>query len=156
MTTEHSWEHGPDGPYYHCAVCSISKVDDHHGYDCEGWQKKIERDYRNEVGFTRGNLIQVGALHCHKCDDIIYSRAGHDLHWCGCGDIYIDGGRGYMRAGAKDNADYSGLTLVLPVTQRELYDDWNNRTDEYGWLRKSATNLPARRSALVAPSISGL
>jgi hypothetical protein len=155
MITEHIWGPSPDVPNYHCTVCSISKVSDHATYNCVDWQKKIERDYRNELLNKKDELLAVGALHCHKCDVVIYSRAGHDFHYCDCKDIFIDGGRGYMRWGCEPGASYSGVTLMLPVTQRELYDDWNNRDEKYGWLRKLEDNPIARKAAITAPTIRG-
>jgi len=155
MSRDHTWTNGPDGPDYHCEVCSISKVNDYDGYDCIAWQRKIERDYEVELQNQPGSLLEVGALHCHKCDVIIYSRAGHDFHSCDCKDIFIDGGRNYMRCGAELGAKYDSVILMLPITQRELYQDWNTRTDRYGWLRKSEQNPLARKAAIAAPSVSG-
>jgi len=37
------------------------------------------------------------ALQCLKCKDIIVSHFTHDLNWCKCGSVAIDGGREYTR-----------------------------------------------------------
>jgi len=35
------------------------------------------------------------ALHCLKCDDVVYSLYQHDCHPCKCGACEIDGGKLY-------------------------------------------------------------
>jgi len=34
---------------------------------------------------------------CRKCLDVIQSRSVHDMVWCKCGAIAIDGGDAYTR-----------------------------------------------------------
>lgn len=36
---------------------------------------------------------------CSKCDDIIESTHVHDLVYCKCGAIFVDGGNDYWRSG---------------------------------------------------------
>lgn len=43
---------------------------------------------------------------CEKCFSMIQSIHVHDFKECNCGDIFIDGGREYIRWGAKDGAKY--------------------------------------------------
>jgi len=38
-------------------------------------------------------------IQCKKCGDIIQSMYRHDLVWCKCGTIFIDGGNDYTRIG---------------------------------------------------------
>lgn len=50
--------------------------------------------------------VRHDALHCKKCDDVIYSLTGHHYHKCSCGNCSIDGGKQYLRygfTGAKDS-----------------------------------------------------
>jgi hypothetical protein len=37
---------------------------------------------------------------CRKCGDIIESKHRHDFVSCGCGAIFTDGGKEYIRRGA--------------------------------------------------------
>ena len=39
---------------------------------------------------------------CLKCNDVIESKHRHDFVKCGCGEIFLDGGDEYIRAGAND------------------------------------------------------
>ena len=38
-------------------------------------------------------------LRCKKCNDIIESKNNHDMVYCQCGAIYVDGGNEYQRYG---------------------------------------------------------
>jgi len=38
------------------------------------------------------------AVHCEKCDEVIYSMYRHDYRHCSCGHVMIDGGRDYTRS----------------------------------------------------------
>jgi hypothetical protein len=31
-------------------------------------------------------------IRCLKCEDEIYSKSGHDMVWCKCGNAAVDGG----------------------------------------------------------------
>lgn len=42
---------------------------------------------------------------CRKCEDVIESKCRHDFVRCKCGNIFIDGGQDYQRAGAADLDD---------------------------------------------------
>ncbi len=39
---------------------------------------------------------------CKLCGDILESKHRHDFVSCKCGEIFIDGGNDYWRAGARD------------------------------------------------------
>lgn len=36
---------------------------------------------------------------CKKCNSIVESESRHDLNYCQCGSIYVDGGLDYLRRG---------------------------------------------------------
>lgn len=38
---------------------------------------------------------------CRRCRDEIYSNSRHDLVFCKCGAIFIDGGFDYVRGGGE-------------------------------------------------------
>ena len=40
---------------------------------------------------------EVFGLRCKKCADVIYSHHRHDMRYCKCNTIAIDGGRDYTR-----------------------------------------------------------
>lgn len=54
---------------------------------------------------------------CRKCNDIIESKHRHDFVWCSCGNIYVDGGKEYLRRGAADLADIIELSESVEDTK---------------------------------------
>jgi len=65
--------------------------------------------------------------------EIIYSRARHDFRNTSDSKGYVDGGNDYFRG--------SGVKLIvieLNVSPSELYEDWNNGTNKYGFATKYA------------------
>lgn len=39
----------------------------------------------------------INKVRCKKCDDIIESTYTHNMVWCKCGSIAVDGGSEYQR-----------------------------------------------------------
>lgn len=81
--------------------------------------------------------IVATGLMCPKCDDIIFSRANHDYHYCTCGSISIDGGFEYLRFGWANDInldDIIRVEIILDegITKKVLYDDWNLRQNKFG------------------------
>lgn len=50
---------------------------------------------------------------CKKCGDIIESRYTHEMVWCSCKSIAVDGGHSYLRWMAKDLKDIEDLSICL-------------------------------------------
>lgn len=50
---------------------------------------------------------------CRKCGDVISSRTRHDIHWCGCGTIGVDGGLAYLRRMGEN------LDMVIELSEYE-------------------------------------
>ena len=46
--------------------------------------------------------MKVNAIKCPKCGDTIYSRSRHDMHWCSCQNVAIDGGSDYVKLSFKE------------------------------------------------------
>ena len=36
--------------------------------------------------------MKTYGIKCPECKDVIFSRAKHDLHYCTCGKVFVDGG----------------------------------------------------------------
>lgn len=81
---------------------------------------------------------RVFTVTCPDCKAEMYSRARHDFHGCFCG-TFVDGGFDYVRYGGKDLNSIVKRTRYVKATRQELYDDWNNRKDQFGFI-KGATN----------------
>lgn len=96
--------------------------------------------------------MEIKALKCPFCEDIIFSRANHDYRSCSCGKLAVDGGfssYGGRVIGAFDKA--SRATLEVDATQRELYDDWNHRKDQFGRLKEGEGNKKTKVLSVTPP-----
>jgi len=80
--------------------------------------------------------IFVKAIICPSCDDTIFSRARHDFIWCSCGNCGIDGGFEYVRTSWKTGGMPKHKRIKVLATRQQLYDDWNNRVDKFGLIKK--------------------
>lgn len=80
---------------------------------------------------TTSTPIVVGAVHCLRCDDVIWSKYRHDFHYCSCGACFVDGGRDYFRAGYSDGVGVEFGRLVL-ATGEFVAGDPEGTTPEDG------------------------
>lgn len=51
----------------------------------------------------------VNKIRCNKCGAVIESVYTHDMKYCRCGSVYVDGGKDYPRRGGNIN-DYTDLS----------------------------------------------
>lgn len=58
-------------------------------------------------------MILANAARCLKCGDEIYSGSVHDYSGCGCGEIFVDGGQEYFRAGYKNRENFMDLSIEI-------------------------------------------
>lgn len=56
--------------------------------------------------------IVHNAAQCKLCGDIIESVHRHDYVRCQCGEIFVDGGREYRRAGARNLENFISLSFT--------------------------------------------
>lgn len=68
---------------------------------------------------------------CNKCGDTIYSRHRHDMRYCSCASIAIDGGREYTKLTGQPENQRLGKIEIL-ATPFELEQDYNMGTNRYG------------------------
>lgn len=54
--------------------------------------------------------IKRNAAHCLSCNTIIESQYTHEWVSCDCGNVFVDGGKSYIRRGIKDKSMYIDLT----------------------------------------------
>ena len=45
---------------------------------------------------------KVDGIKCLDCDDVIWSRHRHDMIWCKCKKVAVDGGTSYMKVSFTD------------------------------------------------------
>ena len=55
---------------------------------------------------------------CLKCGDIIESKSIHDFVSCKCGEIFVDGGQEYFRAGAKDTKNFQPMYDEITINNK--------------------------------------
>ena len=61
---------------------------------------------------TPRKKILCNAAKCKLCHDVIESKDRHDFAQCKCGEIFVDGGLDYIRAGAKNFDNFESLAEV--------------------------------------------
>ncbi len=82
-------------------------------------------------------LLKVKGIRCKSCNPhvVLYSRSRHDFRWCPEKHVAVDGGCGpesYFKISFNDDAVFEEVDIELPLTPKQLYDDWNAGTDKYG------------------------
>jgi len=58
--------------------------------------------------------IARNAARCRVCGDEIESKHRHDMKFCTCGEIFVDGGKEYLRRGSLTDPD-NFISLSLSV-----------------------------------------
>lgn len=82
-------------------------------------------------------MITLSAIHCSKCEDIIYSCARHDFMKCTCGSYSIDGGFDYLKVSFPPDSSYDMIHVEVDATKQELYNDYNTtKKRKYGLIPK--------------------
>lgn len=76
--------------------------------------------------------MKVVAIKCESCGDTIYSRTHHDMRYCSCGSVAIDGGRDYTKISFKAKTPPKTFEIEIDATEKQLYDDWNKRENKLG------------------------
>lgn len=62
---------------------------------------------------NKNDMILRNSAECALCGDEVESQSVHDFQWCGCGEIFVDGGRSYLRRGARDISNFIDTSLVV-------------------------------------------
>lgn len=56
--------------------------------------------------------IIINRVRCKRCNDVLESNSTHDLKFCSCGAVGIDGGRDYLKRITRDIDDIEELSIV--------------------------------------------
>lgn len=80
--------------------------------------------------------IYENKIQCKKCGDIIESKTVHDMVWCKCGAVAVDGGKEYLRRTGNDEdiielSKYEEPNRNNDITDKEIEDILNKRHDMY-------------------------
>ena len=105
--------------------------------------------------------MQVLAVQCLRCGDIIYSRARHDCKGCTCNGVFVDGGLDYRKISWRPYREptlkwykaaiqwfksmilrmnltklpYKDVWIEVDATVQQLYDDWNHHKGKFGLIK---------------------
>lgn len=60
----------------------------------------------------------ISAIKCKKCGDIIFSKHRHDMVWCKCNTVAIDGGQDYLRI-TGEPTNFELLQFVPPAEHKQ-------------------------------------
>ena len=66
-------------------------------------------------------VVVVNKAQCALCLDIIESKHGRDFKRCACGEIFVDGGKRYIRRGA---SELKNIIELSEVYEEEYEADW--------------------------------
>ena len=84
--------------------------------------------------------MKIQIYKCPKCDEEIYSRANYDFIYCKCKKSALDGGHennGVWKPHRLIGFAISAKSRIIEikVTEKQLYEDWNNSYDKYGRIK---------------------
>jgi len=87
-------------------------------------------------------MILSNQARCLKCGDELYSAYTHDYKECSCGEIFVDGGRSYLRHGYNSRDNYMDLSIVM--------DDYlaETLTSSLDWCEENGRNLTGQICAI--------
>ena len=74
-----------------------------------------------KMPIRKREIVLVNKCQCRKCEDIIESKHRHDFVSCKCGAIFTDGGKSYIRRGAKDFDDIIDMSESY---EEEYESEW--------------------------------
>lgn len=103
--------YGPVVALYHAAKPNRSE-----GHKDYMYIARISSDQMVVGGLTAKELEEVryqDAVHCLRCNNIVWSRHGHDYCRCKCGGVFADGGKNYTRIGFRDRDTIKMVELDL-------------------------------------------
>jgi len=63
----------------------------------------------NKIKESKHFKIKSNKILCLKCNDLIESKHRHDFKYCSCENIFVDGGKDYLRRGGT-LTDYNDLS----------------------------------------------
>lgn len=92
--------------------------------------------------------MNIAAVKCNVCDDIIYARCKQDNRYCSCGGLLVVG---------EDvlSGNYKKVEVDIPFTEQQLFDDWNFVDDKLGILYGYETDCGSKEILSVHREDSG-
>ncbi len=58
-------------------------------------------------------VILVNQAQCLICFEVVVSKHQHDFKSCTCGNIFVDGGKDYIRRGYRNRNKFKECSVVL-------------------------------------------
>jgi len=80
--------------------------------------------------------VLVNKAECALCHDVVESTHVHDFRSCKCGEISVDGGREYIRRGARHLSNIIERSEVLEQPVSEWLADDVRKSKDFGYTIK--------------------
>lgn len=116
------------GEYRPSAVYKVAKPDRKQGHK-PYLLLTINADGSFVRGMTLSQLKPYGkqdGIHCKICNQVVYSAMRHQMKFCACQAVSIDGGKNYTKISYKDHTKYEIVTvnlLTLKVSKPKKKDE---------------------------------
>ena len=80
--------------------------------------------------------MEVNAIQCPQCGDVIFSRARYDHRSCSCSSVSIDGGLDYVKISCYTEkiSNLVSFKYEIKQTEEELFEDWSLEKNLYGLI----------------------
>jgi hypothetical protein len=79
--------------FYNCEFCGCRTNASYRACCEKGKESDSKKNWKNKA-------------QCGNCKDVIESKYHYDFVSCSCGDIFVDGGNDYWRAGFKNGENF--------------------------------------------------
>ena len=91
-------------------------------------------------------MTTVCVVWCPSCKHGVFSRALHDMRYCSCGEIAVDGGFNYLRMAFGDVLPKTSRHRIA-ATKQQLFNDWNTRADQFGIIEPPKAHQAKEKKA---------
>ena len=101
---------------------------------------------------------------CKKCGTIIESKSRHQMVWCNCHSIFVDGGQDYIRRGGEPEAfdkdfdrEHGMIVPTEPVEVDEMLQDMGTTVSlVWEWFEKKGLKDPKMQMIKVQEEVGEL
>jgi len=101
--------------------------------------------------------MKVTGITCSTCKTFVYSRTRHDMRWCPCKGVFIDGGQigDYVRTGGPALGTSVRSDVEIDTDPNALFKDWNTYANKLGWISPPECKHPTKDRAELSDGVTG-